>query len=57
MAHMITLDEEYLEKGLLRTCIRTGVQQTREKSPAVAPYGVCLSFDASKFVESERSFY
>jgi hypothetical protein len=26
-------------------------------SPAVAPYGVCLSFDASKFVESERSFY
>ena len=32
MAHMITLDEEYLEKGLLRTCIRTGVQQTREKN-------------------------
>ena len=31
MAHMITLDEEYLEKGLLRTCIRTGVQQTGEK--------------------------
>ena len=36
MVHMITLDEEYLEKGLIRTCIRTGVQQIREKklSPA-----------------------
>ena len=31
MVHMIALDEEYLEKGLIRTCIRTGVQQIREK--------------------------
>ena len=32
MVHMITLDEEYLEKGLILTCIRTGVQQTRGKN-------------------------
>jgi hypothetical protein len=42
MAHMITLDEEYLEKGLIRTCIRTGVQQTREKNvPGRAKFGDC----------------
>ena len=32
-------------------------KSVKKTSPAVAPYGVCLSFDASKFVESERSFY
>ena len=39
--HMITVDEERLEKGLIRTCIRTRVQQTRKKktAPGRAKFG------------------
>ena len=43
MVHMITLDEEYLEKGLIRTCIRTGVQQTREKKMSPAEQSLVIA--------------
>ena len=32
LIHLNLNHEEYLEKGLIRTCIRTGVQQIREKN-------------------------
>jgi hypothetical protein len=32
LIHLNLNHDEYLEKGLIRTCIRTEVQQTREKN-------------------------